>query len=174
MSQKGQKEMESLYAFEVKHATEEDIPAIHKITKDAVLKYCEMAGLDYDIEALNETYEDIRRDIEEKNVFVVRIDDDPVGAVRVELLPDGEAYLSRFAVASHHRNNGIGKILMNVVDKVMTQTHVKVLRLHTASKVAALIRFYYGRGFYIAGVENSRGYPRAELIKEYREMSGRY
>ena len=81
---------------------------------------------------------------------------------------------SRFAVASHHRNNGIGKILMNVVDKVMTQNHVKVLRLHTASKVAALIRFYYGRGFYIAGVENSRGYPRAELIKEYSEMSGRY
>lgn len=159
--------MESLYAFEVKHATEEDIPAIHKITKDAFLKYCEMAGLSYDIEALNETYEDIRRDIHEKNVFVVRIDDEPVGTVRIELLPNGEAYLSRFGVASQHRNNGIGKILMNVVDKVMRENSVKTLRLHTASKVATLIRFYYGRGFYIASVENSRGYPRAELIKEY-------
>lgn len=128
--------MESLYAFEVKHATEEDIPAIHKITKDAFLKYCEMAGLSYDIEALNETYEDIRRDIHEKNVFVVRIDDEPVGTVRIELLPNGEAYLSRFGVASHHRNNGIGKILMNVVDKVMRENCVKTLRLHTAAKVA--------------------------------------
>lgn len=157
----------SFYAFEVKSATEEDIPAIHKITYDAFLKYCEMAGLDYNIEALTETYDDIRRDIETKNVFVVRIDDEPVGAVRIELLPNNEAYLSRFAVASSNRNNGIGKILMKVVDKVMKENNVKTLRLHTCSKVTALIRFYYGRGFYISDVEYSRGYARAELIKEY-------
>lgn len=160
--------MENLYAFEVKHATEDDIPAIHKITKDAFLKYCEMAELDYNIAALNETQEDIRRDIASKNVFVVRIDDEPVGAVRVEIQENNEAYLSRFAVGSANRNNGIGKILMGVVDKVMKQNHVKLLRLHTSAKVAPLIRFYYGRGFYIADVEYSRGYPRAELIKEYK------
>lgn len=160
--------MENLYAFEVKRATEEDIPAIHKITKDAFLKYCEMAELDYNIEALNETYDDIRKDIETKNVFVVRIDDEPVGAVRIEILDNNEAYLSRFAVGSSNRNNGIGKILMSVVDKVMKQNGIKLLRLHTAAKVAPTIRFYYGRGFYIASVEESRGYPRAELIKEYQ------
>ena len=157
----------SFYAFEVKSATEEDIPAIHKITHDAFLKYCENAGLDYNIEALNETYEDIRIDIDNKHVFVVRIDDQPVGAVRIEILPNNEAYLSRFAVADSNRNSGIGKILMSVVDKVMKQNNVKLLRLHTSAKVTALIRFYYGRGFYIANVEYSRGYPRAELIKEY-------
>lgn len=157
----------SFYAFEVKSATEDDIPAIHKITHDAFLKYCEMAGLDYNIEALTETYDDIRHDIETKNVFVVRIDDEPVGAVRIELLPDNEAYLSRFAVASSNRNNGIGKILMKVVDKVMKENNVKILKLHTCSKVTALIRFYYGRGFYISDVEYSRGYARAELVKEY-------
>ncbi len=163
----GDLNLESLYAFEVKLATEEDIPAIIKITKDAFLKYCEMAGLSYDIEALNETYEDVKHDIETKQVFVTFIDDEPVGAVRIELQPNNEAYLSRFAVASNHRNNGIGKILMNVVDKVMKQHNIKTLRLHTGSHVTSLIRFYYGRGFYIASVENSRGYPRAELIKEY-------
>jgi len=151
----------------VKRAIEEGIPAIHKITKDAFLKYCENAGLSYDIEALNETYEDIRKDIETKEVFVCRIDDEPVGAVRVKILGNGEAYLSRFAVGSNHRNNGVGKILMSVVDKIMKQHNVKVLRLHTAAKVASTIRFYYGRGFYIASVEGSRGYPRAELVKEY-------
>ena len=157
----------SFYAFEVKSATEEDIPAIHKITHDAFLKYCENAGLDYNIEALNETYDDIRNDIDNKQVFVVRIADQPVGAVRIEILPNNEAYLSRFAVADSNRNSGIGKILMSVVDKVMKQNNVKLLRLHTSAKVTALIRFYYGRGFYIANVEYSRGYPRAELIKEY-------
>ena len=157
----------SFYAFEVKSATEEDIPAIHKITHDAFLKYCENAGLDYNIEALTETYDDIRRDIETKNVFVVRIDDEPVGAVRIEILPNNEAYLSRFAVGDSHRNSGIGKILMSVVDKVMKENNVKLLKLHTCSKVTALIRFYYGRGFYISNVDYSRGYSRAELIKEY-------
>ncbi|MBQ7109363.1 MAG: GNAT family N-acetyltransferase [Clostridia bacterium] len=159
--------MENLYAFEVKVATEEDIPAIHKITRHAFIKYCEDAGLDFDIAALTETYDDIRADIETKNVFVVRIDDEPVGAVRVELQENNQAYLSRFAVDDSHRNSGIGKILMSVVDKIMKQNNVKLLRLHTCSKVTALIRFYYGRGFYISSVDYSRGYPRAELIKEY-------
>lgn len=157
----------SFYAFEVKAATDEDIPAIHKITHDAFLKYCENAGLDYNIEALTETYDDIKNDIETKNVFVVRIDNEPVGAVRIEILPNNEAYLSRFAVASTNRNNGIGKILMKVVDKIMKENNIKILRLHTCSKVTALIRFYYGRGFYISNVDYGRGYPRAELIKEY-------
>ena len=159
--------MDKLYAFEVKRASEEDIPAIIKITKDAFLKYCEMAGLSYDIEALNETYDDVKHDIETKEVYVVFIDNEPIGAVRIELQDNNEAYLSRFAVASTNRNSGIGKILMRVVDKVMKQNNVKVLRLHTCSKVTALIRFYYGRGFYISDVDYSRGYPRAELIKEY-------
>ncbi len=159
--------MDNLYAFEVKMATEDDIPAIHKITRHAFIKYCEDAGLDFDIAALNETYEDIRSDIKNKEVFIVRIDDEPVGAVRVELLPNNEAYLSRFAVDDSHRNSGIGKILMSVVNKIMRANNVKILRLHTCSKVTALIRFYYGRGFYISNVDYSRGYPRAELIKEY-------
>lgn len=159
--------MDKLYAFEVKRATTDDIPAIIKITKDAFLKYCEMAGLDYNIEALQETFDDVKHDIETKEVYVVFIDDEPIGAVRIEILENHEAYLSRFAVKSTQRNNGIGKILMSVVDKVMKENDVHILRLHTGSHVTPLIRFYYGRGFYIRSVENSRGYPRAELIKDY-------
>lgn len=159
--------MDKLYAFEVKRATEEDIPSIIKITKDAFLKYCEMADLDYDIEALQETFEDVKHDIETKEVYVVFIDDEPIGAVRIEIFDNHEAYLSRFAVKSTRRNNGIGKILMSVVDKVMKENDVSILRLHTGSHVSPLIRFYYGRGFYIRSVEHSRGYPRAELVKDY-------
>lgn len=159
--------MDKLYAFEVKRATTDDIPAIIKITKDAFLKYCEMADLDYNIEALQETFDDVKHDIETKEVYVVFIDDEPIGSVRIEILENHEAYLSRFAVKSTQRNNGIGKILMSVVDKVMKENNVHILRLHTGSHVTPLIRFYYGRGFYIRSVENSRGYPRAELIKDY-------
>ncbi|NLN65589.1 MAG: GNAT family N-acetyltransferase, partial [Clostridiaceae bacterium] len=31
----------------------------------------------------------------------------------------------------------------------------------------ALMRFYYGRGFYVDSVTHDRGYPRARLVKEY-------
>ena len=68
-----------------------------------------MAGLSYDIEALNETYDDVKHDIETKEVYVVFIDNEPIGAVRIELQDNNEAYLSRFAVKSSERNNGIGK-----------------------------------------------------------------
>ena len=90
------------------------------------------------------------------------------GQEKCFLLTNGlGSYASLTMVGSNDRNTGIGKILMRVVDKVMRQNNVKTLRLHTSAKATAVIRFYYGRGFYISDVEYSRGYPRAELIKEY-------
>lgn len=166
--------IDKLYAFEVKRAEEQDIAAIIKITKDAFLKYCEMADLNYDIEALQETDDDVKHDIETKEVYVAFIDEEPIGAVRVKILENSEAYLSRFAVKSSERNNGIGKILMSVIDKVMIEKGVKTLKLHTGSHVTPLIRFYYGRGFYISDVEYSRGYPRAELVKDYTKIQSIY
>ena len=147
-------------------AQPEDAPYISEITKTAFKEYCASAGLD-SIAALSETVEDIVHDIETKNVYVAVINDRIVGCVRIELLADGTAYLSRFAVRQDNQNTGIGKILMNVVDKNVRSKGVKCIKLHTASTVTGLIRFYYGRGFYISEVENSRGYPRATLIKEY-------
>ncbi len=157
----------NLYAIEVKRAVAEDADDIMRVTKDAFVKYVEVAGLSRDIDALKETIEDIKSDIENKYVFIVKIDHVIVGAVRVELRDQDSAYLSRFAVDEEHRNTGVGKILMRAVDKVMTENSIKKLYLCTSSKATALIRFYYGRGFYITGVEYTRGYPRATLVKEY-------
>ena len=49
----------------------------------------------------------------------------------------------------------------------MRKEGVKEISLHTGSKVTALIRFYYGRGFYIDEIDKSKGYTRAKLVKEY-------
>lgn len=159
---------EKLYGFSVKMATENEIPYIQEITKEAFQKYIEEAGLE-NIEALNETYEDVKKDIETKYVFVAFINGEPVGSVRVRINDDGTAYLSRFGVKLNSQNNGIGKTLMNVVDKVMKEHKVEKLMLHTASKFLSLVRFYYGRGFYIDEVKKDRGYSRALLIKEYKK-----
>ena len=158
---------EKLYVFEVRKAAKEDTAAVEKITKEAFFKYCELADLDYSIEALEESGADIARDIENKEVYVAFIDDIPVGSVRIEVLDGKRAYLSRFGVRMDYQNSGIGKILMRAVDKAMKKNGVKRLELHTGAKVTDLVRFYYSRGFYIADVDYDRGYPRALLVKEY-------
>lgn len=152
--------------FEVRMATYDDIDDIMSITKEAFIKYAELAGIETTA-ALTETYEDVKRDIDTKIVLIALSDGVPVGSVRVEVLDDNTAYFSRFGVKVTSQNNGIGKSIMNLVDRIMKKNGIKKISLHTASKITSLIRFYYGRGFYIDSTDKSKGYIRALLIKEY-------
>lgn len=152
--------------FEVRHAEESDIESILAITREAFIKYSSMTGVKQ-LDALKETYDDVKRDIDNKIVLIALSDGEPVGCVRVEIMPDNTALLTRFAVKLSCQNNGIGKSMMNHVDKIMKKNGVKSISLYTASKVAPLIRFYYGRGFYIEKTDTERGYIRAKLVKEY-------
>ena len=156
----------NLYGFHIRHATVAEIPAIQEITRKSFQKYIKSAGLE-DIEALNETYEDIEFDLEDKLVFVAFVNDVPVGSVRIKINDDKTAYLSRFGVHNIHQNQGIGKNIMNIVDKIMEEKGIKRLELHTASKYFELVRFYYGRKFYIESTSTDRGYLRALLVKNY-------
>lgn len=152
--------------FEVRVATYDDIEDILKITKEAFIKYAELAGIET-TDALRETYEDVKKDIDTKIVLIALSDGVPVGSVRVEVFDDNTAYFSRFGVKVTSQNNGIGKSILNLVDRIMKKKGVKKLCLHTASKITSLIRFYYGRGFYIDSTDTTKGYIRALLIKEY-------
>lgn len=152
--------------FEVRNATYDDIPDILSITKEAFVKYAEMAGIET-TPALAESYDDVKHDIDNKIVLIALSDGIPVGSVRVEVFDDKTAYLSRFGVKVTSQNNGIGKSIMNLVDRIMKKNGVKKISLHTGAKVTSLIRFYYGRGFYIDSTDKSKGYIRALLIKEY-------
>jgi ribosomal protein S18 acetylase RimI-like enzyme len=100
-------------------------------------------------------------------VFIATIDSVAVGTVRVRIMPDGSGYVSRFGVRPDYNNIGIGKALMNLVDKYLKSMNVKKVFLYTASNYKALVCFYYGRGFYIESVSNERGYPRAKMVKYY-------
>ena len=153
--------------FQVRVATKEDIPDIMSITREAFTKYRELAGVSHTA-ALDETYEDIEKDIETKTVLIAFSDGDPVGSVRLEInAEEHTAYLSRFGVKLTSQNNGIGKSIMNIVDRIMIDQGIKTLSLHTGAKITSLVRFYYGRGFYIDSTDKSRGYVRALLIKDY-------
>ena len=150
--------MESDYQslFQVRLANYDDIPAIMNITREAFVKYQKMSGVEK-LAALEESYNDVKKDIDTKVVLLALSDGEPVGSV------------SRFAVKVTSQNNGIGKSIMNLVDKIMVKKGVTQIQLHTGSKITSLIRFYYGRGFYIDSTDKSRGYVRALLIKEYQK-----
>ena len=156
----------NLYGFHIRLAGIDEIPAIQEITKISFQKYIKNSCLQ-DIEALNETYEDIAFDLKDKLVFVAFINDIPVGSVRIKLRDDKTAYLSRFGVIDMHQNQGVGKSIMSVIDMVMREKGVKRLELHSAAKYHDLIRFYYGRKFYIESISTNKGYLRALLVKEY-------
>ena len=135
-----------------------------------ILKMQELQNL---VAPLEETYEDVKKAIETTEVFVALYNEEVIGSVRIEIKPDNTAYLSRFGVSALHQNNGIGKILMNAVDNSMRELGITCLYLHTASRMFSLIRFYYGRGFYIESTTNDRGYIRALLCKEYETETSR-
>ena len=152
--------------FSVRKATLEDTDSIIKITQQAFKKYIEIAGLD-DTAALHESREQVENDIVDKLVYVAYIDEEVVGSLRVEKINEDTAYLSRFGVSADYQNLGIGKSMMGVFDSEMKKQGVKRVVLHTAAKASSLVRFYYGRGFYVHSTTFCKGYIRALLCKDY-------
>lgn len=155
------------YSFIIRKATIEDAPAISLIMQESFRKYMLDTGLPGTMDALTENLKNIEEDILEKEVYIAIIDSNPVGTIRIKIMPDKTAYISRFGVMLDYHNIGIGKSLMNLADKILKSQGVKRVSLHTASKYRDLIRFYYGRGFYIDSTSTDRGYIRALLVKEY-------
>ncbi len=153
--------------FYVRRAETADAEGIAAITREAFIKYAELANLPT-VDALDETVGAVKDDIKNKYVYAAFLDDKVVGSLRIEVNhTEKTAYLSRFGVSLDHQNLGVGKSLMNLVDVDMRSLSVKRLCLHTASKVGSLIIFYYRRGFFIESTSADKGYVRAFLVKEY-------
>ncbi|HHW00225.1 MAG TPA: GNAT family N-acetyltransferase [Clostridiaceae bacterium] len=155
------------YSFIIRKAVPDDAQAIQNITKEAFAKYKSDTNIEVPMEALEESLEDIKKDIETKEVFIALVDGNPVASIRVAISPDKTAYISRFGVRLQYHNMGIGKAIMSLVDELLISKGVKKAYLHTASKYKALVRFYYGRGFYVHSTTEEKGYIRALMVKEY-------
>lgn len=155
------------YSYNIRKAVESDAADIHKVLQESFVKYMRDAGISGTVDALEETEDDIRRDILSKEVFIAFIDDVPVGTIRVEILPDDSAYITRFGVIHSFQGSGIGKSLIGLVEKYLKSRNIKKAFLYTASKYSDLVRFYYGRGFYIESVSSDRGYLRAKMVRDF-------
>ena len=154
---------EELY---IRMAEYDDIDDILKITADAFINYQKLSGASK-LDALEEEYDTVKRDIDTKLVFAAVLGNEVAGGVRVKIFPDKCAYLTRFAVKTDIQNKGIGKALMSAVDDAMIENSVKEISLHTGAEIASLMNFYTQLGFSTKSVESSRGYKRALLVKKY-------
>lgn len=154
-------------SFAIRQAVVTDAPEIHALLQKAFREYAEKIGVT-ELEALNETVSDIEQEIRKNIVFVATAGASVIGTIRVKITGD-EAHISRFAVNALFRNMGVGEALLSTVDRYLVPKGVKRVSLYTASNNLNLVRFYYGRGFYIDTVSHERGYPRARMIKEYHD-----
>jgi len=161
------------YTYTIKKAIKSDANNIKTIMESSFHLYEEVCkknfinGKPFKLDALAESIHDIERDIEEKTVFLATIDDIPVGTIRIKILDNKTAYISRFGVVPDYHNIGIGKSLMNLADKYLISKEIEKAYLYTASTYTDLVRFYYGRGFYVDSTTTDRGYIRAKMLKRY-------
>lgn len=161
--------MPFLAAVEVRLAQEEDIPAIWEITQEAFLKYADALGSRGKVKALLETQQDILLDMQKKVVLIGLVGGKPMGSIRLEAMED-VAYISRFGVRTSAQGQGVGRALLAEVEKLCRQRgDIAAIALHTSSRMAGLIRFYYGQGFFVHSTGTDRGYIRALLVREIKE-----
>jgi ribosomal protein S18 acetylase RimI-like enzyme len=155
------------YSLIIRRAVIEDAPDIRNILRDSFGQYIEHSGIPLQTEDMLDNVASIERDIGSIDVFIALIDGVPVGTVRVEARGGETARLTKLGVVSGYNNIGIGKSLMNLVDKVIIERGSPALELYTAAKNANIMRFYYGRGFYVDSTAKDRGYIRALMRKDY-------
>jgi len=154
----------------IKKASEQDVFTIHDIVQQAFECYARELGLPDKVSALHETPHIILEEMRKKTIFIAWLDGQPVGTIRLEVLPPGNVgYISRFGVRPQVQNCGVGKALIRAVEQEARKLGVCVLTLHTASKMTSLVRFYYGMGFYIHSTSTDRGYIRALMCKELEQ-----
>jgi len=154
----------------LRKAKKEDAAEILNITKKAFEKYAEQLDKRDQVTALKETIADIESDISNKHVYVCVVDGDMKGAVRFDVLAQGIAYLSRFAIDPESQSLGLGGLLLEKVRLECKRLGVRAITLHTASKMRSSVSFYLKNGYYIHSITRDRDYIRAFMVNELVKM----
>lgn len=152
----------------IRRATTDDIPIIMDITQEAFLKYSFDAGIQQQsmIQALHETPEDIAAELDSKIILLGEFNGQALGSIRYEFFSSGITYFSRLGVKLVAQSYGMGSALVNAVLEASLERGQHAVALHTNAKMYSLVRFYYGKGFYVHSTSIDRGYVRALLIRE--------
>ncbi len=155
----------------VRPATAWDAPAIHKIISTAFKKLLSEPGSAKTLKALDETEEDILKEMGTKRILLCELDGVPVGSIRYHTIMGDFAYISRLGVLPQTQGCGVGGILIEEVVRECEAKGIRAIVLHTSSAVMSSMRLYYKMGFFVAGISLNRGYYRALLVRELKKPS---
>lgn len=153
----------------VRRATEADVEAVLKVTKESFSLYQEDLHVTYEVKALKETLDSTLADIKNHAVFVVEKNGELVGAIRIKKLSPDLWYVYRFGVSPKISNTGLGSALLDAAVTYAHDNGAKAIALHTNAKYYRLARYYYGKQFYVHSTAFDRGYVRALFILELEQ-----
>lgn len=156
--------MTKTQAIEIRQATQADVRSILYIVKEAFIQYCVTIG-SHTTEALLESEDDIRSDLENKVVYVACMNNTPVGSARIEKEGD-KLILSRFAILTDYQGYGIGSVILSHIEEDFSKDDVKTIELYSAIENHKLKEFYLHKGFQIVSISENRGYKRGVFQKE--------
>ncbi len=154
--------------LKIRRAEKEDADKILAVTKAAFMLYSSELPSQQPVAALNESADDVIRDIEKHVVYVAEEDGRLVGAIRLKKLTGELAYVYRFGVSPLIGNTGVGSGLLAKVIDECTQEGFKAVALHTNSRYYKLARYYYGKQFFVHSTCFDKGYIRALFVKELK------
>ncbi|MEX1377021.1 MAG: GNAT family N-acetyltransferase [Eubacteriales bacterium] len=151
--------------IQIRPAKLSDIPAISNLLQVAFADYYNVLGVK--IKTANETHEEIKKEIEEKNVYVATANMFMiVGTIRFHKAGD-ICYISRFGVLPKWQSTGTGGLLLKQAERFCEDNDLSAMALHTATKLTKQVCYYYKQGFFIHSTTTDKGYIRGLLIKEY-------
>ena len=130
--------------MEIKQADIDDAEAVYAVVQAGFGEYRD--ALPVPVSALDETMEDVRREISGGHVLLATEDGEAVGTVRYELRPD-HLYVGRLAVSPAYRRRGVGAALMTYIEKLApTLGHTRI-RLATRQSMPSNLLFYEQLGY---------------------------
>jgi len=141
--------------MEIRQARIEDVAVVHEVVRGAFEEY--RGVLAVSASALDETLEDVRREISGGRVLVALEGGEVVGTVRYELKPDC-LYVGRLAVLPAYRKHGVGAAVMAYVEGLAPRLGRRRIQLATRESMPGNLRFYERLGYRVVErVAHARG-----------------
>ncbi|RPI49059.1 MAG: GNAT family N-acetyltransferase [Acidobacteria bacterium] len=153
--------MNEIGQLTLRDATPEDAPTLLRILREAFDEYKNV--LEPPSGAHAETLDTVRRHLADGAAVLASIDREPVGFGFYE--PAGPVvYFSRLSVLPRFRNNGIGRALLEHVERRAKETGAAGVRLGVRLQLPHLLARYERVGYRIAEYKTHDGYAHPTYV----------
>lgn len=159
-------------AWEIREATDKDAEMVYGIVQAAFAEYRETLAVLPG--ALRETLEETKRSIADGRTLLAYHSSDaiaePVGTVRYEARP-GHLYVGRLAVLPDWRGRGVGRMLMEYVERLAPTMGLTRIRLGTRESMPSNLAFYKQLGYEV--VERDEDTRKPDVVVWFeKELTG--